>query len=397
MLKEGKKDYKNKCVIRIILSSLLCLVLCFNSFADLLIEEYFNDLKPEKHIGSIYVNEKKEALMKDEVNYEDIEDLIHLFNPEILNNWNSWENNKSSQDIYDNYQDAASRLYDGANSQDSDLQEAMLNAQGIAMQIQADKNASDSYTNFLNNYLIEKQLVLQTKIIDLNYQKSAYEFLKSEYALEEAKRKETSALNSVNAGAGTQLELLSAKKAVADANSAKIAAESNQKTYKRNLLINCGKKDVDMTYVSPVDFAVDANEVLSINLNNDYQYALSHNIQREIYRRKIENARTTEVKNEMKILYDASSEKIFNDLEKKYADVLDALDTINNRKIALDLSKTNLKKAQNELSSGNISKNDFLTTSYNEKVANTNLIIANYDFKIAVETYKAAVKGYSDC
>ena len=153
----------------------------------------------------------------------------------------------------------------------------------------------------------------------------------------------------------------------------------------------------DAVYVYPVDFAVDANEVLNINLDNDYQYALAHNIQREIYRRKIENARSTEVKNELQILYDASSEKIYNDLEKKYADVLDALDTVYNRKIALDLSNTNIKKAKNEFSSGNISKNDYLTAIYNEKVANSNLVIANYDFKIAVDTYKAAVKGYSDC
>ncbi len=397
MQKEEKKNYKSKYIINIIFVALFCIIYYFNSFADLVIEEYFNDLKPEKHISSIYTNSKKEELKKDEINYDDIEDLIHLFNPEVLNNWNSWENNKSSQDIYDNYQDAASNLYDGASSQDSDLQEAMLNAQGIALQIQADKNASDSYTNFLTNYLIEKQLVLQTKIIDLNYQKSAYEYIKASDALEEAKRKETSALNSMNAGAGTQLELLSAKKAVADANSAKITAESNQKTNKRNLIINCGKMAVDVVYVAPVDFAVDANEIMNINLENDYQYALSHNIQREIYRRKIDNAITTEVKNEMKILYDASSEKIYNDLEKKYSDILDALDSVYNRKIALDLSITNMRKAENEVSSGNISKNEYLTASYNEKVANSNLIIANYDLKIAVETYKSAVEGYSDC
>ncbi len=397
MLKEEKKRNIKKIIINTIFITILCTLFCFNSFADLKIEEYFDDLKPEKHINSIYVNGKREELKKDEVNYNDIEDLIHLFNPEILNNWNSWENNKSSQDIYDNYMDAASRLYDGASSQDSDMQEAMLNAQGIAMQIQADKNASDSYTNFLTNYLIEKQLVLQTKIIDLNYQKSAFEYIKATDALEEAKRKETAALNAVNAGAGTQIELLTAKKAVADANSAKIVAESDQKTNKRNLLINCGKMATDTVYILPVDFVVDASEVININLNNDYQYALAHNIQREIYRRKIENARTTEVKNELKILYDTSSEKIYNDLEKKYSDILDAVDTVYNRKIALDLSSTNMRKAQNEFSSGNISKNDFATMSYNEKVANSNLIIANYDLKIAIETYKAAVKGYSDC
>ena len=397
MLKEEKKIGNKRCFICSILVILISVLFSGNIFADLIIEEYFLDLKPENHVRSIYSNGKKDELKKEEVHYDDIEDLIHLFNPEILNNWNNWENNKSAQDIYDNYQEAADKLYNGASSQDSDLQEAMLSAQGIAMQIQADKNASDSYTNFLTNYLIEKQLVLQTKIIDLNYQKSAYELIKANDALEEAKNKESLATNSLNAGSGTQIDLLNAKKAVADARSNQVLAESNQKTNKRNLLINCGKQANDSVYVAPIDFIVDANKVMSINLNDDYQHALSHNIQREIYRRKIDNARSEEVKNELKISYDASSEKIYNDLEKKYSDILDAIDTVNNRQISLNLANSNYTKANNEFAHGNISEKELRTASYEVKVANSNLVIANYDLKIAYETYNDAVKGYSDC
>ena len=397
MLKEEKKIGNKRHIICSIVVILISVLFSGNIFADLIIEEYFLDLKPENHIRSIYSNGKKDELKKEEVHYDDIEDLIHLFNPEILNNWNNWENNKSVQDIYDNYQAAADKLYNGASSQDSDLQEAMLSAQGIAMQIQADKNASDSYTNFLTNYLIEKQLVLQTKIIDLNYQKSAYELIKANDALEEAKNKESLATNSLNAGSGTQIDLLNAKKAVADARSNQVLAESNQKTNKRNLLIYCGKQANDSVYIAPVDFIVDANKVMSININDDYQHALSHNIQREIYRRKIDNARTEEVKNELKISYDASSEKIYNDLEKKYSDILDAIDTVNNRQISLNLANSNYTKANNEFAHGNISEKELRTASYEVKVANSNLVIANYDLKIAYETYNDAVKGYSDC
>ena len=397
MLKEEKKNGINKLLFNSIIVILFSISLCFNSVADLIIEDYFLDLKPETYVKSIYSNEKKESLKKDEVHYEDIEDLIHLYNPEVLNNWNNWENNKSAQDIYDNYQAAADKLYNGASSQDSDMQEAMLNAQGIAMQIQADKNASDSYTNFLTNYLIEKQIVFQTKIIDLNYQKSAYELIKANDSLDEAKRNETIAINAVNAGSGTQIDLLNAKKTVADAKSDKIIAESNQKTNRRNLLINCGKLANDTIFIAPVDFIVSASDVMSINFNNDYQYALSHNIQREIYRRKLENARTTEVKNELKISYDNSNEKIYNDLEKKYSDILDALDTVSNRQISLNLANSNYSKSKNEFANGNISEKELSTSSYNVKIANSNLVIANYDLKIAFELYSNAVQGFSDC
>ena len=395
MLREERNNGIKNIIIKF-LSVFLCIMICFDSYSDLVIEEYFCNLVPEKHLKSIFDTNRKNELSQNIINYNDIEDMIHLFNPEILNNWNSWENNKSSQDIYEEYQEAADKLFNGAASQDLDLQEAMLSAQGIAMQIQADKNASDSYTNFLTNYLIEKQLVLQTKILDLNYQKSAFELIKADEALFEATRKQETAKNSLNFGNGTQVDLLTAKKAVSDANSEKIIVESRQKTNKRNLLINCGKKMSDDVYVSAVDFTIYFN-ISTIDLNSDYQQALTKNIQREIYRRKIDNARTEEVKNEFKILYEASNEKIYNDLEKKYSDIIDALDTCNNRQISLNLAMDNYNKSNNELINGNISNKELSTARYNVEIAKANIAIANYDLKIAIEYYNAAVDGFSDC
>lgn len=379
-----------------IISLAFVLLLTFNSFAELGIIEYFNALTPQSHVNRLYTAERKNELKGKIVNYNDIEDMIHLYNPEILNNWNSWENNKSSQDIYDEYQDAANILFDVAGSQDSEMQEGMVLAQGRAMQIQADKNASDSYTNFLSNYLSEMQLVLSTKILDLNYQKSAYELLNANESILEAKRKMEKAENALKYGAGTQIELLTAKKAVVDAESAHISAESAQKTYKRKLLLNCGKPASDDIYITPIDLNLDL-DINSIKLNDDYQMALAHNIQYEIYRRKIENARTDEVKNEYKILYESASEKIYNDLENKYRNILDAVDTSYNREVASKLAKDNLAKANNEYEHGNISSKELLTAEYNVAVANNNVQIAKYDLKIAVETYKYAVMGYANC
>jgi len=379
-----------------ILSLAFIVLFAFNSFADLGDIEYFNELIPQTHVNKLYSDERKNALKGNKVSYNDIEDMVHLHNPEVLNNWNSWENNKSSQDIYDEYQDAANILYDAAGSQDSEMQEGMMLAQGRAMQIQADKNASDSYTNFLSNYLSEMQLVLSTKILDLNYQKSAFELLNANESILESKRNMEKAQNALNFGAGTQVELLTAKKAVVDAESARISAESSQKTYKRKLLLNCGKPASDDIYIEPIDLGLGL-DISSIKLNDDYQMALAHNIQYEVYRRKIENARTDEVKNEYKILYESAPEKIYNDLENKYRNILDALDSSYNREVALKLAKDNMEKADNEYEHGNISTKELLTAQYNLSVANNNVQIAKYDLKIAVETYKYSVMGFFTC
>ena len=391
------KEERMKTIKYIKISSIIIsFILTFNSFADLGVIEYFNELRPQTHINKMYSAERKNDLKGNTVNYDDIEDMIHLYNPEILNNWNSWENNKSSQDVYEDYQDAADRLFDAASSQDSELQEGMMIAQGRAMQIQADKNASDSYTDFLTNYLEEKQLVLATKILDINYQKSTFELINAKEAISEAERNESKAENALKYGSGTQVELLAAKKAVIDANSAHLSAESSQKTYKRKLLLNCGKPSSDDIYVSPIDININF-DIQSININDDYQKALAHNIQYEIYRRKIENAKTDEVKNEFKILYEAAPEKIFNDLENKYRNIIDAVDSNYNKEIALNLANDNVKKANDEYEHGSISRKELLTAEYNATIARNNLQAAKYDLKIAVETYKYAVMGFGDC
>ena len=393
MLKDVKMR-KSKHVF--IYSIALVFIITFNSFAELGKVEYFNGLTPQTHVNKLYSDERKNELKQDIVNYSDIEDMIHLFNPEILNNWNSWENDKSAEDIYDIYQSAADRLFDSAGSQDSMMQEDMMSAQGRAMQIQADKNVSDSYINFLSNYLAEKQLVLTTKTLDINYQKSAYELLNANEAIKESERNLTKAENALKYGSGTQVELLTAKKAVADAKSSLIAAESAQKANKIKLILNCGKSASDNIYITPIDLSLDI-DINAINLTADFEVAKNNNIQLEIYKRKIDNARTEEVKNEFTILYEAAPDKIYNDLENKYRSILDAIDTNANRQVALTLANDNLKKAKDEYEHGNISIKDFMTAEYNFAVANNNVLAAQYDLKLAVENYKNILDGYSNC
>ena len=379
------------------LALLMVVSLSSNAFAEMyMVDKYFDDLRPEAHINKMFSSERKNELKGNVVNYDDIEDIIHLYNPEILSIWNEFENNKSASDIYEDYQDAADSLYAAASSQDSEMMEAITNAQASALQIQADKSASDSYTNFLTNYRTEKQLVLQTKILDINYHKSYYNMIIATESLNEAKRKEESATNALSVGSGTQIDLLTAKKAVVDANSALISATSNQKTYKRNLLVNCAKPMTDDVNIVPVVIE-EFFDITSVDLNTDYQYALAHNIQLEIYRRKKENARTLEVKNEFQILCDAAPEKIYNDLENKYSNILDALDSVYNRDIAYTLAVDNLNKAQDEFSHGNISSKAYESAKYNLTTAENNRQIAKYDLKIAIENYNFAKMGYGDC
>lgn len=391
MQREGKMKRINLYKILAFIIS-ICMVTPHYAISDY-IGEYFDGISPDAHIYR-YDN-KKGSLPSSSIDYENIDSYVHYYNPEVLNYWNDWENNKSSENIYDDYVAAADNLYASAGSSDSDLQAGIANAQGDAMMIQADKNVVDSYVNFLDYYLKEKKLVLATKILDINYHKSEYEVLNAEEEYNEAVRKEESADNALKYGSGTEVEYLTAKKQTIDARSSKVAAESSRKTYMRNLLINCGMSyDADI-FIAPFDLE-EGIDVSNINLENDYQYALAHNVQYEIYRRKRNNARTTEVQKEYDILIEAAPKNIYNDLETKYSIILDLVETKYNREIAYSLALSNYTKAQNEYSAGNISEKEYMTFETNVRKALYNLAMVKYDFKIAFEEYNASVMGYGN-
>ena len=391
-----EEKMKNVKSFAILISSIILLsisMLSFYTYADF--DEnmkIFNELKPSEFING----NKNKNLDKKSIRYDEIETYIHTFNPEILNNWNIWENNKSANDVYSDYMDAYDKLYDSASSQDSDLQAGMAYAQADAMLIQADKNVSDSYIDFLTYYLREKQLVLTTKILDINYHKSQYEIQNANEALDEANRKEESATNALKFGSGTELDLLTAKKAVVDANTNILTTISSQNTYKRNLAANCGLMSLNDINILPIDLD-DTFDISSIDFESDYEYALNHNIQYEIYKRKRENARTDEVKNEYDIAIEAAPNNIYNDMQTKFMNILDLLNTKANREVAYSLASSNYTKANNEYKSGKISMKEFKTTEYNLLVAKNNIELVKYDLKIAIENYNASKLGFGSC
>ena len=392
---QREEKMKNQ-ICKLVFAIYFVFTLCFYSFSNQNIENYFNEIDPQRHINRMYNKDLKNKLSENVIKYEDIEDLISLYNPEVLNLWNNWENNKSSNDVYNDYMNAADNLYDSASGQESAMQEGMLYAQADAMRIQADKNVSDSYTNFLANYLSEKQLTLSTKILFLNYQKSLYDIQSANLAVEDAIRNEETALNALNYGSGTQIGYLTAKKSTIDAKSNLLLSESSSKTYLRNLIANCGKDSSDSIYVHPIllNDAINAN---NISLNNDYEIALKNSIQYEIYKRKLENARTDEVKREYEVLVNAAPQNLYTDLELKYQNILDALDSDYNALVALSLATDNYEKANNEFSNGNISVKELKKADYNLSIAKLNIQSSKYNLKIAIENYNYVVLGFGNC
>lgn len=375
------------------ISLLMVFLLTTNAYADLRITEYFNNLEPQKHVNKLYSEERKNELNQNIIKYDDIDDLVHLYNVDVANLWNNWENNKSAEDIHNDYLDSAAYLENAAASADNDFMEGMNRSQALAMRIQADQNADDSYSNFLKNYLEEKNIVKNTKVLFIDYKKSEFELYSVAEGIKEAERNEEKAKNAYEIGSGTKIDYLNAQKNTFDSKANFILSESACTANKRNLIINCGKK-IDDSIGIP-DIVLDTSfDVTKINLENDYNNALKNSIQLVIYKRNLENAETEEVKNIHKININNAPNIIWNDLDSKYHSILDALTSYENRKVALEVATDSYNSSKNKYEEGSISKKEFATAEYAYILAKCNLEIIKYDIKKAILEYEFSRDGY---
>ena len=381
------KKYKTKKIFTLVLSFALVISIYASAFA-----EELPNINTFNHIYKNYDEAKKLTLNDENVKFDEIEDLIHLNNATVKSNWNSFENRKSNNDIVGDYLDAADSLEELASNATSDVQMAMYQAQAEAMRMNADNNVDDSNTNFLNYLIVEKNLVLSTKTLYIDYLKSLFDVINAEEDVEEAKRKLESAINNENLGNGTRLETLTARKAESDAEASLMTANSNKRTYLRNLLINLGF-DVNKDYNINELPNINVNIVNTIDINSDYQKALENNHQFETFKRRLQNATTDEYKNQYKIQIDSAPSYIRSDLEKKYADIQDAYSSYANMQISLELYQDEHEKASKEYTTGNISKKEYLTTVTNMNKGKNEVKKAMYDIMKAYEIYEASVNG----
>ena len=368
------------------LSIVIIFVLMFNNIVFSL------DVTPYNHLYKIMTSEEKAKLSDNTIYFNEIEDMISLYNPVVQNNWNAYDANKTSTDVYNDYMDAYDSLDALASSTDNDVQAAMYRAQADAMRINADKNVVDSNVNFLNYYMVEKNLALATKTLFINYYKYGIEEGKANANLKEANRKYNTAKNNYDLGNLTRVEFLLASKNVDDARADVLSASSKRENAKRNLIINCGKSVSEEVIIMQPNI-VSSDEIKKINISIDTIKAINNNIQYEIYKRQFENATTEEMRNQNQINMSAAENYIRADVEKKYSDLKDQLSIYDTEFVNYQYVKDEFKTAENSFNMGTISEKEFETARYNKNIADFNLQIANFDLAIAYENYLATING----
>lgn len=348
-----------------------------------------------QHIYKLRTQEELNKLNDNKIEFNEIDDLVNTYNATVRNNWNTYEANKDNQDIYNDYYEAYDNLDALAQSADSDVQTAMYRAQADAMRINADKNVVDSTINFLNYYIVEKNICLATKTLFINLYKNNIEQQIKKAELDESKRQFDSAKLNYDEGNLLRVDYLQALKNWRATEADYALLNSNIISAKRNLMLNCGKNITDNVEFGEVRH-INIEDIQKINLSEDTKNAIENNFQYEIYNRQYDNSRTVEMQNQNKINIEHAPNYIKADVEEKYYALIDANTSLYTYQTTYEYQEQSRKVAQNEYLQGKISEKQYKTAVNDAYIANLHSVIAQYDLDIAYENYKAVVSGLAN-
>ena len=336
-----------------------------------------------------YDEETKRALEDNIINYDEIDDLVHEYNPNVLSWWNSYKNNKTATEVYDDYMDSYYRIMDSADSSESDAATARLYAQAYSIKLLADNNTNDSIISFWNYQIDEIKLCLDTKKKFINYYITNYNEKIAELNANEARRLANAANVKHQVGLETELTFLQSNKNADDAVANLDLAKSNHAVADKNLKIACGKSVSNDVVIGAIpNTRVDIN---TIDLLNDIEKAKVNNIYLKTYNRAFKNANTEEMKNYNQILVDYANEAITSSV-KNYYDILNnQVSSLTTRETSSVLMAQQLSKAKADLANGKISEADYQTSVYNAEVSKIQVDIQLLNVLSAYEDYRYAV------
>lgn len=336
-----------------------------------------------------HVDKATTILDNDIIEFSEIEDLVFHKNPTMRNAWLVFKANKDVNDTSDTYYDQADALEFVTGDDATDASNA-AKAQGL--RIMGDNNADDSYTNYLNNVMQEKNIILDTKLAFINYHRSVIALQKAEKTIQEASRQLDSGKINYEMGTLTKTELLKLENAYKEAEADLILQKSNVLTYKRTVLINCGYNMLDDIQLGNI-VHVTSEQVDSHNDFYDKKTAIENNIQYQIYQKKVENSRSESAKVNNQTNLENAVNAISNDIDKKYHDMHDGMVALYTSALNYEYAKDNTVKATSSYEQGAISRKDYNTIVYNEEVARIDGELKYFDLDILYETYIAAVDG----
>jgi hypothetical protein len=349
-----------------------------------------------------YSAEKWATLRDNKLEFDEISDLVHEYNPTVVQNEISYKDylTKNRDDVAQDYYDKANEIYSNINYPDSDdanygsgVAAALRNEQQAkSLMEQGDENTDDQATMRIQYDQAEARLAKQAEGLMITYWTQYYNLDSAKARIAQAKLSCQSEQNRLAAGMSTQAKVLSAKESVSNAEAALVTAESNLASTKESLCLMLGwgyGADVEIAELADPD----QSKIAAIDVSADIQTALGNSYAYRLTKTQLTNARTDSVKEKLSETEKNQKETISNSVKSAYDSLLLAQSGYEQAQSALALQEVSMKSADAKLAAGTITKN----TYENQKVSYTTAQVTAQTQKLsllqAMNDYDWAVNG----
>ena len=346
--------------------------------------------------------EEWERLRDNTLEYEEIPDLIREYNSTVQNNMISYGDyrGKDANEIADDYREAAQTLYDSVVWPSEDdtgyamLYSAAETAQAQARQLEkmADENVSDGMIIKWQYDQVEASLSSTAQNLMSQY----YQLLENRKTAEAGKELAEASLRSVETqaslGMATENDVLTAREAVKTAEAGVISAESNIQSVKQNLQVMTGwayNSEPEIAQMPPVD----VTRIDAMNPETDLEKALENNYTLLIAKRTLENTSDAANQQIQRQTIANTEQQIASGLTDLYSQVLQARNTYDQARSALELEEKNMAAAETKYGLGMISHLEYLQARNAYVESQANFRIQELALQSAMDAYDWALRG----
>ena len=349
-----------------------------------------------------YSAEKWATLRDNKLEFDEISDLVHEYNPTVVQNEISYKDylTKNRDDVAQDYYDKANEIYSNISYPDLDdanygsgVEAALRNEQQAkSLMEQGDENTDDQATMRLQYDQAEAKLAKQAQGLMITYWTQYYNLDGQKARVEQAKLSYQSEQNRLAAGMSTQSKVLSAKESVSNAEAALVTAESNLASTKESLCLMLGwgyGADVEIAELAEPD----QSKIAAIDVNADIQTALENSYAYRLTKKQLTNARTDSVKEKLSETEKNQRETISNSVKSAYDSLLLAQSSYEQAQSALALQEVSMKSADAKLAAGTITKNTYESQKASYTTAQVTAQTQKLSLLQAMVDYDWAVNG----
>ena len=351
---------------------------------------YNKDMSPE----FAYTEEKWASLRDNVMEYGELKDLIHEYNPTVRSNRSAYKDQKGKDlnDVYEQYMNDIDDIWDQADAAEDDVTWASMRFSAGLLTKQADNNYQDADMEKIQYDQQEAALVYQAQQMMVSLQQAEYNIknLENTKALLQSQYEFTRA--QAAAGMATQIDVLTAQKSVQDQDTAILAAQKNKENVHRNLCLMLGW-DAD---AQPEILAVpepDMSRIDTLNPDGDAEAALANDYDVRYYEKKAGNLSSQDLIESNQASIQNAKDTAVRSLKTQYNTVLTARDALNAAQSQLAAEQSKLNKASASLAAGQITNLEYQTTLNAVMTAESDVNTKKLQLLVALEGYDWNVKG----